>query len=45
MSLISVRNVWKRYTDKVVLENIRLEVNGTEFVTIVGASEIGRAHV
>lgn len=42
VSLITVRNVWKRYLDKVVLENIRLEVKHTEFVTIVGASGCGK---
>ncbi len=50
MTLIKVRNVWKRYRAanggrggwKVVLENIRLEVEESEFVTIVGASGCGK---
>ena len=52
MTFIKVRNVWKRYpaagaggragAQKVVLENIRLEVREREFVTIVGASGCGK---
>ena len=49
MTLINVRNVWKRYrasgadgVDKVVLENIHLKVREGEFVTIVGASGCGK---
>ena len=48
MTFIKVRNVWKRYRDaggggeKVVLENVRLEVEEREFVTIVGASGCGK---
>ena len=48
MTFIKVRNVWKRYRDaagggeKVVLENVRLDVEEREFVTIVGASGCGK---
>jgi NitT/TauT family transport system ATP-binding protein len=42
MSTVSVRNVWKKYGDHVVLENLRLEVADNEFVTIVGASGCGK---
>ena len=49
MTLINVRNVWKRYpaasapsAEKVVLENIHLAVQAREFVTIVGASGCGK---
>lgn len=42
MALVEVRNVWKRYTGKTVLENVRLEVDEHEFVTIVGASGCGK---
>lgn len=53
MTFIRVRNVWKRYRtangasgqgagQKVVLENIRLDVRESEFVTIVGASGCGK---
>lgn len=42
MARVSVRNVWKRWGDHVVLENLRLEVADNEFVTIVGASGCGK---
>ncbi|MCY4057233.1 MAG: ATP-binding cassette domain-containing protein, partial [Gammaproteobacteria bacterium] len=42
MSLVDVRNVWKRYPGKTVLENVRLRVDEHEFVTIVGASGCGK---
>ena len=42
MSLVDVRGVWKRYPGKTVLENVRLEVDEHEFVTIVGASGCGK---
>ena len=42
MALVDVRNVWKRYPGKTVLENIRLQVDEHEFVTIVGASGCGK---
>lgn len=46
MTLVKVRNVWKRYDTasarKVVLENIRLDIEEREFVTIVGASGCGK---
>ena len=41
-ALIEVRNVWKRYADKTVLEKVRLDVAEREFVTIVGASGCGK---
>ena len=40
--MIEVRNVWKRYPGKTVLENVRLRVEPNEFVTIVGASGCGK---
>lgn len=43
MATVSVRNVWKRYGDHVVLENLRLEIDDHEFVTIVGASGCGKS--
>jgi NitT/TauT family transport system ATP-binding protein len=43
MAAVSVRNVWKRYGDQVVLENLKLEVAEHEFVTIVGASGCGKS--
>ncbi|WP_271411160.1 ABC transporter ATP-binding protein [Pseudomonas sp. Q1-7] len=43
MSFISVRNVWQRYDDQVVLENLNLSVNEGEFCTLVGASGCGKS--
>jgi len=42
MALVEVRNVWKRYAGKTVLENVRLAVERHEFVTIIGASGCGK---
>ncbi len=42
MAMVDVRNVWKRYHGKTVLENVRLKVDEQEFVTIVGASGCGK---
>jgi NitT/TauT family transport system ATP-binding protein len=43
MATVSVRNAWKCYDNHVVLENLRLEVDDHEFVTIVGASGCGKS--
>ncbi len=40
--MIEIRNVWKRYLDKTVLEKVSLHVKKNEFVTIVGASGCGK---
>ena len=42
MSFIEVRSLWKRYGDKTVLEDVSLDVDRNEFVTIVGASGCGK---
>jgi NitT/TauT family transport system ATP-binding protein len=42
MGRIIARNLWKTYGDHVVLENVNLEVEPHEFVTIVGASGCGK---
>lgn len=40
--MIEIRNVWKRYGEKVVLEKLSLQVEQNEFVTIVGSSGCGK---
>ncbi|HSC75904.1 MAG TPA: ABC transporter ATP-binding protein [Pseudomonadales bacterium] len=42
MSFISIRHLWKEYGSRVVLENISLDVEQGEFVSIVGASGCGK---
>src|SRR5580698_4242213 len=42
MARVTVKNLWKRYGDTVVLENINLEFADHQFVTIVGASGCGK---
>jgi NitT/TauT family transport system ATP-binding protein len=42
MARVSVKGLWKRYGDTVVLENVHLELPEHEFVTIVGASGCGK---
>ena len=39
MSALRVRRLWKEYGRQVVLENISLDVESGEFVTIIGASQ------
>ena len=41
-TLVEVRDVWKRFADKTVLESVSLRVAESEFVTIVGASGCGK---
>lgn len=41
--IIKVKNLWKEYDGAVVLENINLNVQEREFVTIVGASGCGKS--
>lgn len=43
MSILQLKNIWKTYGDNVVLENINLNVEEGEFVTIVGASGCGKS--
>ena len=42
MARVTVKGLWKRYGDTVVLENINLDFGDHEFVTIVGASGCGK---
>jgi NitT/TauT family transport system ATP-binding protein len=42
MSLIQFENMWKIYGDNVVLEDININVEQGEFITLVGASGCGK---
>jgi NitT/TauT family transport system ATP-binding protein len=42
MARVSAKGLWKTYGDHVVLENVNLDVEEHEFVTIVGASGCGK---
>ncbi len=42
MSVISVKDVWKEYDDRVVLEGISLEIAPRAFVALVGPSGCGK---
>lgn len=42
MTQVTVKRLWKRYDDQVVLENVNLHIGDHEFVTIVGASGCGK---
>lgn len=43
MALLSFRNVWVEYGDKVVLENVELSIAQGSFVSIVGPSGAGKS--
>ena len=45
MSVISVKDVWKEYDDRVVLEGISLEIAPRAFVALVGPSGCGKTTV
>ncbi|MFT7405819.1 ABC transporter ATP-binding protein [Zhongshania sp.] len=41
--MIEINNIWKRYGDNVILENISASVKEGEFITLVGASGCGKS--
>lgn len=41
--LLSLRNVWVEYGDKVVLERVNLEIEAGSFVSIIGPSGAGKS--
>ena len=42
-ALLSLRNVWVEYGDKVVLENVKLDIATGSFVSIIGPSGAGKS--
>jgi len=42
-SLLSLRNVWVEYGDKIVLERVHLDIEAGAFVSIVGPSGAGKS--
>ncbi len=42
MAFLEVKNLWKRYGNSVVLENVNARVERGEFITIVGTSGCGK---
>lgn len=42
MSQISVRNLWKEYDDKVVLERVSIEIEARAFIALVGPAGCGK---
>lgn len=43
MSFVTVRDIWKAYGDRSIVERVNLEVAEGEFVSIVGASGCGKS--
>lgn len=43
MSFIAVRDIWRAYGDRSIIERVNLDVNEGEFVSIVGASGCGKS--
>jgi len=42
MSLVTIKHLWKEYSDNVVLENLTLNIEAGEFCTLVGPSGCGK---
>jgi NitT/TauT family transport system ATP-binding protein len=42
-ALLSLRNVWVEYGDKIVLERVNLDIEGGSFVSIIGPSGAGKS--
>ncbi|WP_226634915.1 ABC transporter ATP-binding protein [Novosphingobium profundi] len=42
-SLLSLRNVWVEYGDKVIIENLSLDIEEGSFVSVVGPSGAGKS--
>ena len=43
--LIDLVNITKSYGDNIILDDLNLYIRENEFITLLGPSEIGRAHV
>jgi NitT/TauT family transport system ATP-binding protein len=43
MTAVSVKNVWKEYNGRIVLENVSLEVEPHSFISLVGPSGCGKS--
>jgi NitT/TauT family transport system ATP-binding protein len=43
MSALSIKNLWKEYSDQIVLENVSIEIESRAFVALVGPSGCGKS--